>query len=429
MPAVISAVKKGSIADDLGLKQGDQIISVDKKLLRDFFDYREFVFSEEFELHILHADGSEELIEIEKDFDEDLGISFESAVFDKIMPCANRCVFCFVDQQPGGLRQSLYIKDDDYRLSYLHGTYITLTNLKKSDRERIEKYRPGPLYVSVHTTNPDLRKKMLNNPKAGDILKELNWLNSLEIPIHAQIVLCPGYNDGQELTDTLNELGKLKSNILSIAVVPVGLTKYRNVTDLKRVGKQKACTVISQIEKFNTKMKTELAFASDEFYILAEKDFPKYGSYKGFPQLDDGVGTCRLLENDFKKHKKKLPESLKKPKNITIATGQIAINALKPVADELNKIKNLKLSLIPIKSNFWGNDITVSGLVTGEDLIKTLLNEHVETLVIPSVMLKSRSDEFLDGYTVSDIKKALNCTVKVIQDYYSTKELIEFIKI
>ena len=429
MPAIIYSVENDSIASSLGLEKGDEILSVDGKKLTDLLDYKYSVFAEEIELHVKHSDNNEEIFEIEKDFDEELGINFESPVFDKIKKCANKCMFCFVDQQPNGLRDSLYIKDDDYRLSYLQGTYVTLTNLTNKDRERIKNLRLGPLYVSVHTTNPALRQKMLGNPKAANILTELKWLNRLDIPVHAQIVLCHGLNDGQELVNTLNDLANFKSNILSIAVVPVGITKFREENVLARVTPVKAQEVISLVNDFNKKLGISLAHASDEFYILANNNFPCAESYNEFGQLEDGVGACRLLIDSFNLKKHKLPKVISNNYEFTIATGQIAANCLKPITDELNKIQNLKVNLTPVKSNFWGDDITVSGLITGQDLLDAFLPLHDKhkNLVIPSVMLRQYTDLFLDNYTVSDISRKLGANIITIKDYYSCDEIIDMV--
>ena len=269
MPAVVSEVLENSIAQELEIEKGDKIISINNEKPQDMIDYRYMMCSEEIELEIEKTNGETEIYEIEKDFDEDLGVVFESAVFDRIKPCTNRCIFCFVDQQPEGLRKSLYIKDDDYRLSYLQGTYVTLTNLTQKDRERIEKLHLGPLYVSVHTTNPELRVKMLSNPRAANIIEDLKWLKKADIPIHAQIVLCPGYNDGQELERTLSDFAKFKSIIESVAIVPVGITKFHQ-NGLKTLTKSNALHVIKQVEEFNKKVKKQLAMASDEFFLKAD---------------------------------------------------------------------------------------------------------------------------------------------------------------
>lgn len=431
MPAIVNSITPDSIAQELEIKAGDEIINIDGISPCDLMEYKFLISSEQINLHIKRVSGEEEIIEIEKDADEDLGITFESAVFDKIIRCTNKCVFCFVDQQPQGLRESLYFKDDDYRLSYLQGTYITLTNLNKNMRSRIEALRMGPLYISVHTTNPDLRVKMLKNSKAGDILKELKWLNRLEIPVHTQIVVCPGINDNDELDRTLENLAIFKSNILSIAVVPVGLTKFRKENEITPFDREKAEKVIYQTEKFNKNIaKKNLAHASDEFYILAGHAIPESRYYDEFGQLDDGVGSARLLLDDFNHEKIKLPKELIKPLEFSLAAGQIACEIMKPIVEDLNKIKNLNVELIPIKSNFWGEHVTVSGLITGSDLIDNLLpkKDKINRLLIPSVMLRKFTDVFLDDISVSDVQNKLGMDIKVIKNYYSTAEIIEYIR-
>lgn len=429
MPAIINSIEKDSIAEELELSAGDEIISVNGIKPRDLIDYNFLTASDDISLHVLRSSGEEEIFDIEKDFEEPLGINFESAVFDRVKPCNNKCVFCFVDQQPKGLRKTLYVKDDDYRLSYLQGTYVTLTNLNAEDKKRIEEFRPGPLYVSVHTTNPSLRALMLNNKKASAITDSLKWLNKLEIPVHTQIVLCPGFNDGDELNRTFEDLSSL-SNIMSVAVVPVGITKYREGQELKKVDEFQAAGIIEQIEKFNNKTGKKLIFASDEIYFKAGYDLPDVKYYGNFGQLDDGVGSSTLLLNDFAKNRKLLPKSLKAPKKMAIVTGSLSYTPLKKIVDGLNKIQNLDIELIQIKSSFWGEDVTVSGLITGSDILENLLpyKSQINNLIIPSVMLRKLTDEFLDGYTVSDIQEKLNAKVFRINDYYSTSELIEIIK-
>lgn len=429
MPAIVNSINPDSIAEDLEITSQDEIISINNTKPRDLIDYKYLIASEEISIHIKRHTGEEEIIDIEKDIDEDLGINFESAVFDKVIPCSNKCIFCFVDQQPKGLRNSLYVKDDDYRLSFMQGTYITLTNLSSSHKKRIEILRPGPLYISVHTTNPQLRTAMLKNPKAANIVTELKWLNSLEIPVHVQIVLCPGFNDDKEMDNTLNDLAKLKSNILSIAVVPIGITKYRQDNNLSLVDQQKAQQVISQIYDFNKKIGYNLAFAADELYLKAGYSLPETEYYCNFGQLDDGIGVSRLLINDFEENKTRLPQKLQRDKKLTIATGKIACNALKPIVESLNSIENLKLSLIPVQSNFWGKDVTVSGLITGQDLLDNLISKksEISDLVIPSVMLRKFTNEFLDSLTIDDIKTQLEANIHIIENYYSTEELIDLI--
>ena len=427
MPAVISEIQKNSIAQELDFEKGDKIISINGEKPQDMIDYRYMMCAEDIELEIEKNNSDIEIYEIEKDYDEDLGVVFESAVFDRIKPCTNHCIFCFVDQQPEGLRKSLYIKDDDYRLSYLQGTYVTLTNLTKKDRERIEQLHLGPLYVSVHTTNPDLRVKMLNNPKAANIMEDLKWLKKADIPIHAQIVLCPGYNDRKELERTLHDFVQFKSIIQSIAIVPVGITRFHK-NNLKTLTKENALHVIKQVENFNKEVKKHLAMASDEFFVKADYPIPDKKYYGSFAQIEDGVGALRLLIDDFEKNKKKLPKSLKTKKEITFATTDCAKHVMQDIIEELNKIGNLKCNLINLKNNFFGENVTVAGLITGNDLINQLKGKDIENLVIPSIMLRPFSEDFLDNVTVSDVKKALGCNIYIIKDIYSSKEFTDIIK-
>jgi len=426
MPAIIKEVIKNSIAEELELQSGEEIVAINDEKLEDFIQYRYLTMAEEIDLHVKRLNGEEEIIELEKDFDEDLGIVFTSAVFDRVIPCTNKCIFCFVDQQPKGLRDTLYVKDDDYRLSYLQGTYVTLTNLKQKDKERLELQRLGPLYVSVHTTNPELRVKMLRNPNASKILEQLKWLEKLDIPVHTQIVLCPNYNDGAELERTLTDLTKLK-NVKSIAIVPVGITKFRD-EKLVQVDEEKALKTIDLVDNFNKNLKKNIISLSDEFYLLAKKEFPNKKYYNGYNQLSDGVGVSRLLLDDFAKYK--LPKKIKKEKKVSLFTGESAYPTLKIIADELNKVENFTAEVIIAKSAFWGETITVTGLVTGQDLensLKLITLENSE-IYIPSIMLRDFTEDFLDGIKVSEIEKRNNIKLNVIKDCYSAKELVQLVQ-
>lgn len=420
MPAIVSSVIKGSIADELDLSQGDIIRSIDGVELSDLIDYNFYCKSEELTLEVEKTTGEIEEIELEKDFDEDLGIIFESAVFDRIKPCLNHCIFCFVDQQPEGLRKTLYIKDDDYRLSYLQGTYITLSNLNEADKNRIKRMRLGPFYVSVHTTNPELRVKMLRNPNASKIMEQLNWFKDNEIPFHAQIVLCPGYNDGSELERTLTDLQMLGDSLLSVAIVPVGITIYRKNSDLRRVDKTVAQETIKIANKFNK------VCCSDEIFLLADEKIPEKDYYGNFSQLDDGVGSLRALLEDF--YTLELPANLSKPLTIALAVSYASLPAMEVIADRLNKIENLNCILKPVKSSYWGENITVAGLITSDDLISTIKDVQADYVVISSIMLKPFTDSFLDGKTLDYVKKETNKEFLVISQQYSISELVEFIK-
>ena len=418
MPAIVSSVIKDSIAEELEIQAGDEIVSIDDTPMLDMIDYNFLCKSDLLTLEIKKTDGEIEVIELEKDYDEDLGIVFESAVFDRVKPCLNHCIFCFVDQQPKGLRETLYVKDDDYRLSYLQGTYITLTNLTDKDRDRIKRMHLGPFYVSVHTTNPDLRVKMLRNPNAGKALENLKWFRKNKIPFHAQIVLCPGINDGAELERTLTDLAELKNTVLSVAIVPVGITQFRE-EKLKQVDKKCAEQVLDIASKFKR------VCCSDEFFLLAERDIPPAKYYGAYNQLDDGVGSLRILLEDFKS--RELPKALNKSLKISFASGYAATYALERIVKKLNRIKNLKAVVNPVKSEYWGQDITVSGLITTDDLIRTVKNLDTDLVVIPSVMLKPYSEMFLDGKTLTYVKEQTKKEFLVIKEIYSTKELVDYL--
>lgn len=419
MAAIVSSVEVGSIAEELEIESGDELLSIDGQKMLDMIDYGFYCKSELLTLEIKKTNGEIEEIELEKDYDEDLGIVFESAVFDKIKPCLNRCIFCFVDQQPKGLRDTLYIKDDDYRLSYLQGTYITLTNLKEEDKQRISRMHLGPFYVSVHTTNPELRVKMLRNPNASKIMENLNWFQENEIPFHAQIVLCPDVNDGVELDRTLKDLSTLGDSLLSVAIVPVGITQYREDNILKQVTPEVAKRTIEIANKYKK------VCCSDEFFLLAEQEIPSTEYYGNFSQLDDGVGAIRALIDDFESYE--LPNELSEPLSLAFATSYAGKDAINYVSKCLNKIKNLKTAVYPVKSNYWGQNITVAGLITSQDLIETIKNVDSDFIVVPGVMLKPYTDSFLDGETLSNVEKTLGKKFIVIHNQYSLGELIDFI--
>ncbi len=418
MPAIVSSVVAGSIAEELEIQAGDEILSIDETKMLDMIDYNFLCKSDFLTLEVKKTDGEIEVIELEKDFDEDLGIVFESAVFDKVRPCLNKCIFCFVDQQPKGLRDTLYIKDDDYRLSYLQGTYITLTNFKDEDKERIKKMHLGPFYVSVHTTNPDLRVKMLKNPNAAKIMDNLKWFRKNKIPFHAQIVLCPGYNDGEELERTLSDLASLKNTVLSVAIVPVGVTQFRK-EELIQVDKKVAEQTLDIASKYKR------VCCSDEFFLLAGREIPDSKYYGAFGQLEDGVGAIRLLLDDFKSCK--FPDKISKPLKAVFATSYAAYDAMKIVSEKLNKIKNLQTLANPVKSKYWGQNITVAGLITSDDLIDSLKGIDADLVVIPSIMLKPYSEDFLDGNNLDYVKKNTGKEFLVIKDIYSVREFVDYI--
>ena len=418
MPALVSDVISGSIAEELELEKGDIILTIDGENMQDMIDYKYLCKSELITVEVQKANGEIEEIELEKDFDEDLGIVFESAVFDKVKPCLNNCIFCFVAQQPKGLRDTLYVKDDDYRLSYLQGTYITTTNLTEKDKERISKLHLGPFYISVHTTNPDLRVKMLRNPNAANIMKNLEWFAKNNIPFHTQIVLCPEYNDGKELERTLKDLSSLGDCLLSVAIVPVGVTQFRT-DELKIVDSKIAKQTIDIASKYKK------VCCSDEFFLLAGKEIPESEYYGNFSQLDDGVGSLRTIMDDF--DTLDLPETIEKPLTICFACSVAAEKAFQYIAKGLNKIENLKVIVKPVKSTYWGKNITVAGLITSEDLINSIKNVDADYVIVPSIMLKPYTNLFLDGNSLDYVKEKTRKHIVVFEDNYSIGEILDLL--
>jgi len=418
MPALVSDVIRGSIAEELEITKGDIILSIDGETMQDMIDYKFLCKNELITVEVQKTNGEVEEIELEKDFDEDLGIIFESAVFDKVKPCLNNCIFCFVAQQPKGLRDTLYVKDDDYRLSYLQGTYITTTNLTDKDKERISKLHLGPFYISVHTTNPELRVKMLKNPNGGKILENLRWFCDNDIPFHAQIVLCPGYNDGKELERTLNDLSALGDCLLSVAIVPVGVTQFRT-NELKTVDKKIAEETLNIASKYNK------VCCSDEFFLLADKNIPDSDYYGNFSQLDDGVGSLRTIMDDF--DCLDLPEKIDKPKTICFACSVAAKTAFEYIAQGLNKIDGLTVQVQPVKSTYWGKNITVAGLITSEDLINAIKDMESDYIIVPSIMLKPYTNLFLDGNSLDYVREKTGKNIVVFEDNYSVSEVLELL--
>lgn len=419
MPAIVSDVVEGSIAEELEIQEGDILLSIDGEKLQDMIDYKFMSKTEILTIEIQKKDGEIEEIELEKDYDEDLGIIFESAVFDRVKPCLNNCIFCFVAQQPKGLRDTLYIKDDDYRLSYLQGTYITTTNLTDKDKERISNLHLGPFYISVHTTNPELRVKMLRNPNAAKIMENLEWFKQNEIPFHCQIVLCPDYNDGAELERTLKDLTSLGDAVLSIAIVPVGITQFREF-ELKTVDKEIAEATIKIASKYPK------ACCSDEFFLLAEQPIPETKYYGNFSQLDDGVGSLRTIMDDF--DELELPKKLGDRLEIAFACSVAAKSAFEYIASKLNKIENLKCSVNPVKSTYWGKNITVAGLITSDDLIAAIKDIDADYVIVPSIMLKPFTNLFLDGNSLDYVIEKTGKNIFVTHDNYSVAEVIDLIE-
>lgn len=427
---IISKVKSESIAEEMGIEKGDILISINGRGIIDILDYLFLMSDDYLEVEIEKKDGEVWILEVDKDYDEDLGIEFENPILDKARFCKNKCIFCFIDQLPKNMRKSLYFKDDDSRLSFLQGNFVTLTNLTDKDIDRIIEYNISPINVSIHTTNPNLRIKMLNNKNAGNVLERIKKLTENRIIINGQIVLCPGVNDGLELDNTIEDLNFLYPNLSSLAIVPVGITKFReNLYPMEIFDKEKANIVIEQVHKWQRilkqKIETNFVYLSDEFYIMAEKTLPSYDDYEGFPQIENGVGLIRKFECEFDEYLNIIPLNIELDKTVSIITGTSAESFLKQLTSKLiEKIPKLKINIYAVINHFFGETITVSGLITGQDIINQLKNEVLgDKIIVPKSMLKSDESVFLDDVTVKDIEKSLKKDV-IICDV-DGKSLIE----
>jgi putative radical SAM enzyme (TIGR03279 family) len=412
--AVITQVCPGSLGEELGLSCGDRLLAINSVTLQDLIDYTYLQAEEEIELLVQKADGEIWEIEVEKDEEESLGLNFDEPVFDGIIPCNNRCLFCFVDQMPAGQRSTLYVKDDDYRLSFLQGSYITLTNLQPLDWERIQKLRISPLYISVHATDPTVRKELLRHKKAGHILQQLEQLKTIGTRCHTQAVLCPGINDGLILDRTMKDLFALWPTVLSLAVVPVGLTSHRTgLPSISRFSTLNAKSVLDQIHSWQsyclTETGTRWVWASDEFYLQAEMTLPPYESYEGFEQLENGVGLWRLFEKEFTDALERWNVHLSKAGgSYGVVTGIDAAGLWVELSDKLIQVApGLKVDIYPIKNQFFGPEVTVTGLVVGRDIVDALRRDKPpleQIIIIPRVMLRHGESVFLDGMTLKQLE-------------------------
>lgn len=418
----ISEIVPNSYASELGIERDDVLISINGFEINDVLDYRFYLTEENISLEIKR--GEEVFVcDIEKEQYEDIGLEFETPLMDNKHSCQNKCIFCFIDQLPKGLRDTLYFKDDDSRLSFLHGNYITLTNLKKSDIERIIKMHISPVNVSVHTTNPSLRCKMMNNRFAGETLEYLKLLKEGNIRINAQIVLCRGVNDGKELVSSLYDLAKLYPQLNSVAIVPSGLTKFRDgLYDLKPFDKESSAEVIDTVEKinleFNKKYGRNLFFASDEFYLTANRELPMDEYYEEYSQIENGVGMLRSFECEAQLMLKMLnDEEMKAKRKISIATGEGAFDFITKIVNSVKeKCKDLECNIYKIQNDFFGHTITVSGLITGVDLIKQLNGKDLGTeLLISRSMLRSEGDLFLCSTSIKEVENALGVKITPIE--------------
>lgn len=417
---VIASVEPGSIAEELELEAGDILLEINGNKIEDVFDYHYLMNEEYVELLVRKANGEEWELEIEKEFEEDLGVSFENGMMDDYRRCSNKCIFCFIDQMPPGMRETLYFKDDDTRLSFLQGNYVTLTNLKEKDVEKIIKYKLSPMNISFQTTNPELRCKMLHNRFAGESLKIVDRLVEAGITLNGQIVLCKNWNDGEELERSMRDLYQHLPNLQSVSVVPVGLSKYRDgLEPLEPFTKEDAVKVLDQIEKWQKMAYEEFGLhfihASDEWYLLAERELPEEDSYDGYLQLENGVGMLRLLDTEF--HEALAEENGDEcPRKVSIATGKLAAPFLRRFMEELTlKYPNTEVFVYDITNDFFGEKITVAGLITGQDLKKQLKGVELgDKLLLPCHMLRSGEEVFLDDVTVTELSEYLQIPIEIV---------------
>lgn len=418
---VVSQVEPGSIGEEMGIGPGDKLLGINGNEISDVFDYYYYMEAEEVLLLIEKPDGEQWELEIEKDEDESLGLQFEQSLMDEYRSCRNKCMFCFIDQMPEGMRDTLYFKDDDSRLSFLQGNYITLTNMSEEDVERIVRYHLEPINISFQTTNPELRCRMLHNRFAGDALKKVDILYQGGIQMNGQIVLCKGVNDKDELERSIRDLTGYLPFLRSVSVVPVGLTKYRDgLYPLEPFTKEDAREVLKTIHAWQDKVYEEYGIyfihAGDEWYILAEEELPEEERYDGYLQLENGVGMLRLLFDEFEEGLKALEGDLRK-REISLATGRLAYPYLKRMLGRLReKFPNVLVRLYPIENHFFGERITVSGLITGQDLTEQLKGKELgAALLLPCNMLRIGEEVFLDDFTVQDVENALQVPVDIVK--------------
>ena len=413
-------VDENSVGAEIGLEKGDSILAFDGEEAVDVLDYEYYEGQEAFSITVLTKDGEKVDVDIEKDIDETLGLTFDESAYLKSRACRNKCIFCFVDQLPKGMRKSLYFKDDDWRMSFAAGNYVTFTNLTEKEIQRILSKKFSPLYVSVHASDDNVRRAMLQNKTAQDIIPLLKRFADAGITMHTQIVLCPGVNDGEVLQKTMDDLYALYPYVNTLAVVPVGLTKFRDgLTQVKPLDEEDAKKVLEMTDRFAQKCKEEngcrFVYCSDEFYLKAKKDFPTYGEYGSFSQIEDGVGLITKFKKEFDDAVKNF--SAAKEGSFTLVTGVSAYPFIKNLADELKEKFGVKCQVIRVENEFFGKSVTVSGLLTARDILAALSKTEVgDTVLLPRVLLREIKDVFLDDVTLDEFKKAVGRKVETVEN-------------
>lgn len=408
----VIGIEPGSIAEELNIPIGSRLLEINGHPIQDRLDYL-FLSSDDYLVLVMQEAEEEVEYEIEKDFDEELGLVFPDSLMSAAKHCHNHCVFCFIDQLPKGLRQTLYFKDDDSRLSFLHGNFVTLTNLKQTDLQRIVDYGIHPINVSIHSMNPDVRKRMLGHPRSGDIAKQLDFLAKHQVRMNAQIVLVPGFNDGDDLTETLMELRKYHPMLESVGIVPVGLTKFReNLPEIQGFQQSSASDVIQRVKVFQhialRELATRFAFLADEFYLTAEAAIPPSDEYEVFVQQENGIGMIRQFQDEFDQAKK----TVKAVPDRHFVTGTAFYPYLKNMVEALNIQYNGKCKVSQVRNTFLGETITVAGLVSGQDLLDQVVVTPGETIVLCETMFNT-DGVTLDDLTVKDLEQRLNCTIQI----------------
>lgn len=409
MTARIKGIADGSISQEIGIEAGDILLAINGSPVTDILDYEFYAQDDTLNLEIQKSDGEIWSIDIEKDYDEKLGLEFDGVVFDKMKQCKNKCVFCFIDQLPPHMRSTLYIKDDDYRYSFLYGNFITLTNLKESDWRKIEIMKLSPLYISVHCMRPQLRAQILNNPAAARIKEDLQRLQQAGIEVHTQIVLCPGINDGSILQETISELANLPT-VVSIGIVPVGLTGHRQkLPPLRPITAQEATETIALVDacqkKFRASRDTGLVYLADEFYLKAGQDFPPADYYDDYCQIENGIGLARMLLDECEAIEPELPAQVIE-QEVYILTGLSGLPILQRIVERLNRIKGLSVSIITVPNKYFGGSVSVTGLLTGTDILAVLGDSYAgKKIILPEVVLKQGQDILLDDLSLQDLQR------------------------
>jgi len=419
MATAITHVQPGSIAQRLGLKEGDQLVSIAGEPIIDQIDYQALTANRRFDMVIRRTDGREETLHVRKQDWEPLGVTLDQTIVSSPRPCKNHCIFCFIDQMPPGMRKTLYVKDDDWRLSLMMGNYITMTNIDDQELDRIIRRKVSPLFISVHATDPALRVKMLRNPHAGEIMDRMRLLKEHGIRFHCQVVLCPGWNDGEQLLRTLRDLETLRPAIQSVALVPIGLTKFReNLPFIKPYDREMAAELLRQVaplqKEYLDEMGTRFVFPSDEFYCLSGQPLPEDEEYEDYPQIENGVGMLRMFETDLQYAAEDYPVEETAPRRLCIATGTSIAPFLQRLADKYAP-KGTTVEVRPIVNRFFGESVTVAGLITGGDLVEQCRDVNADEILIVRSMIRAEGDLFLDDMSVEAVRKALPAPLRITE--------------